>query len=182
MGYPQIDHTHEVSDAVNGLLTIPRLGALIHTTEGANSLPWLLGRSADNGAPASADYLIDRNGTRHEITPWHRYAYHAGVSRMFHGDKLYTGDKVSQALVGIELERAGDQDITREQYFSLAELLLRLRMLNSWPLDFPLYGHYAVARPLGRRSDPVNFDFGVLFAIMSQGYIQAPMPAGEVQS
>lgn len=170
----------DVSARTDARVNFPRrirpLGALIHTTAGSNSLLWLQGDSAEAGKPASADYLISRDGHRYKISPAGRCAYHAGSSRLFHSNILYKNDKVSEVLIGIELEQAGEQDITREQYVSLAELLQELALTWAWAGDYPIYGHYAVARPLGRRSDPCNFDWGVLRALLRDASVQLPLP------
>lgn len=146
---------------VCGHRTLGARGTLIHTTSGANSLEWLQTGSAITGTPASADILIDRRGTRFDITPHGRYAYHAGKSS-FTLDREYRGDEVSQILRGIELECLDSQSPTPEQIDSLAEQMVEDAITNLWRWPLLYTGHYAVARPLGRRSDPVNFPWGDL--------------------
>lgn len=165
--YVQRDVSSNTRNCVGNSRTIRPTGALVHTTAGGNSLAWLQGGSCDAGAPASADYLISRTGERFNLCKPGWYAYHAGQSKVTIRDVVYTDNEVSQVLIGIELESLNSQLITREQYFSLAELLNERQLHYSWPGDYPIYGHYAVARPLGRRSDPTNFDWGVLFAILA---------------
>lgn len=155
----------DVSDNTNlrvcGHRAIGPSGTLIHTTSGNDSLAWLQGGSAIAGEPASADYLIGRQGTQYEITPRGRYAYHAGQSQ-YTLDRVYRGDEVSQVLIGVELECLDTQSPTFEQIDSLADLIVYNAQLWAWRWPFIILGHYAVARPLGRRSDPVNLDWGWL--------------------
>jgi len=166
MSYDERDVSGDTSLSVNAVRTSMAVGAELHTTAGAHSLKWLQGDSAAAGKPASADYLINRDGSRYKITPAGRYAYHAGQGQVTYKNVLYRGDAVSQLLIGIELEALPNELITREQYFSLAELLRKLAIDNQWAGDYPIYGHYATARPTGRRSDPTNFDWGVLVALL----------------
>lgn len=160
----------DVSDATSIRVGSTRsslpVGTLIHTTAGRDSLSWLQGGSAAAGSPASADYLIARSGTVFQISPPRRYAYHAGIGEMLYKNRLYRNIEVSQLLIGVELEALPSERVTREQYTSLAELLRKLAIDFAWPGDYPIYGHYATARPMGRRSDPTNFDWGVLFALL----------------
>lgn len=144
-------------------------GTLVHTTSGTDSLSYLQGGSADAGNPASADALIARQGTQYLITPDGRFAYHAGQS-IWQFDRYYVGDEVSQALLGVELECLDTQSPTFEQYDSLADLILYFGTVYNWRWPFIILGHYAVARPLGRRSDPVNCDWGWL---MGRLYVRA---------
>lgn len=137
-----------------------RSGTLVHTSSGTSSLNWLLSGSAVEGHPASADYLIDRNGTRHQITPKGIAPYHAGVSVAYIHGRRYVNDAVSAVLVGAELEQIAEQQVTYEQYDSLAELIVQLSDVFGWRWPYTIFGHYEVARPLGRRSDPVNFAWG----------------------
>jgi N-acetylmuramoyl-L-alanine amidase len=136
------------------------VGTLIHTSAGISSLDWLLAGSARAGRPASADYLIDRDGTRHKICPKGYYPYHAGKSRYNVYGRNLAGDELSAALVGIELENLDNQLCTYQQVDSLAFLIVRLGFDNDWRFPYYLLGHYEVARPLGRRSDPQGFPWG----------------------
>ena len=152
---------------VCGDRTIRPRGTLIHTTSGTDSLSWLQGGSANAGDPASADFLIARWGRVYAITPSGRYAYHAGESIFTLDSVIYRDDKVSQILMGIEVECQDSQSPTLQQYDALAQLLQFLRRQYTWPLWYPIIGHYAVARPLGRRSDPVSFNWNTLRRYMS---------------
>ena len=146
------------------------VGALIHSTDGINSLDWLRGGSARAGKPASADYLIARDGTQHSICPVGRYPYHAGKGRLIYNNVLYQGDEVSQLLIGIELENMPNTLCTYEQHDSLGELVVRLGLTWGWRWPYYLLGHYETALPVGRRSDPLGFDWG---SFMGRLYVRA---------
>lgn len=137
-----------------------RSGTLVHTTSGTSSLDWLLSGSTATGNPASADYLINRDGTRHKITPKGIVPYHAGISVAYINGRRFVDNNVSAILVGVELEQVAEQQVTYEQYDSLAELLTLLSVEFGWRWPYTIFGHYEVARPVGRRSDPCNFAWG----------------------
>lgn len=146
------------------------VGTCVHTTSGSSSLNWLLTGSADNGTPASADYLIDRDGTRHKLCPVGYYPYHAGQSRLVYNNVLYQGDQISSLLLGIELECLDDQNCMFEQVDSLAECIVLEGLTRGWRWPYFVVGHYEIARPLGRRSDPQGFFWG---DFMGRLYIRA---------
>lgn len=146
------------------------IGACIHTTSGADSLNWLLVGAANSGKPASADYLVARDGTRHRLCPAGYYPYHAGISRLVYDNVLYHGDEISSLLMGVELECLDDEQVSYEQIDSLAELIVTDPLTQGWRWPYYLVGHYEIARPLGRRSDPQGFAWG---DFMGRLYIRA---------
>lgn len=139
-------------------------GVLLHMTQGSNSLSWLQGGS---GA-ASAEYLIRRDGYGYEITPQGFYSYHAGTSRVtLPNGHTYIDNGVSQALIGIEMEATADQSCTWDQYAACANLIVnRLAPRWGWAWPFVMFGHYGVALPFGRRSDPWRFDYGGFMGVL----------------
>lgn len=153
-------------------------GVLVHTTASTNSLDWLQRGSAINGSPASADVLIDRDGTRHRIVPRGFGSYHAGISVLdlgtctANGSQPYRGDGVSNALLGIELEDTATQVPTYAQIDSLAGYIVQEGLTYNWRWPYNVFGHYSVARPAGRRSDPSNFAWG---SLMGRLYYLADM-------
>lgn len=160
--YSLFDHSAAVNALNIGVGRPCVIGALIHTTNGADSLHWLITGSADAGRPASADYLISRDGTRHRICPRGYFPYHAGVSQLAYNGFVYRGDEVSRLLLGIELESRENELVTWPQIDSLAELVVSDPLAQGWRWPYYVRGHYDVARPLGRRSDPLGFDWGAL--------------------
>lgn len=159
--YGRVDYSYLSDIRVRGRRTISPRGTLIHSSSGADSTEWLTTGSANAGSPASANALIQRDGRQLLLCPDGWYPYHAGKS-VCTLDRVYRDDEVSQVLIGIELECLVGELPTYEQVDSLADLCLYFagRWLWRWPLWYT--GHYSVARPLGRRSDPVNFPWGDL--------------------
>lgn len=146
------------------------VGTLIHTTSGTDSLFWLTRGAAEAGQPASADYLIARDGSRYALCPAGKYPYHAGRGQIVYNSRLFKNDQVSQLLMGVELENRDDTWCTWQQLDSLAELVVLTGVVNRWRWPYYLLGHYESARPLGRRSDPCGFDWG---AFMGHLYARA---------
>jgi N-acetyl-anhydromuramyl-L-alanine amidase AmpD len=145
-------------------------GTLVHTTSGLSSLHWLLTGSARAGYPASADTLIDRRGERYNLVPDGYYPYHAGVSRLTYNNRLYQGNEVSALLLGVELENLDTTYCTWQQLDSLAELIVHRGLVYGWRWPYYILGHYEVALPVGRRSDPLGFAWG---DFMGRLYVRA---------
>lgn len=158
--YRVFDHSGDVDSRNYGLGRPSVVGTLIHTTSGTNSLSWLVSGSAASGNPASCDYLIARSGDRYKLQRPGRYPYHAGKSSWQYDEKIYVGDEVSKRLYGVELECLDTEYCTWQQLDSLAELIVHLGIDNGWRWPYYVLGHYEVARPLGRRSDPQGFLWG----------------------
>ncbi len=174
--YPDIDNSSSGDTRNFGAGRGIIVGTLIHTTSGTSSLDWLLSGSARAGRPASADFLIDRDGTRHKLTRPGYYPYHAGESRYDIYGRKYRGNDLSSILLGVELENRDDQRCTYQQLDSLAELLVIVGLDNSWRWPYYLLGHYEVARPLGRRSDPQGFDWGDFMGRLYATALAAQVP------
>src|SRR3954470_22849803 len=136
------------------------IGALIHTTSGTNSIAWLTTGAATSGNPASADYLIARDGQIYKLGAPGRYPYHAGKSRFTIRGITYSGDELSSLLLGVEIEQVGSQIVTWQQNQALAQIIVKTGIDNSWRWSYYLLGHYEVAVPMGRRSDPQGFEWG----------------------
>lgn len=149
--------------------TVP-WGTCVHTTSGSDSLSYLQGGVIKEGRFASADYLIARDGSRFKITPEGRRPYHAGISRLVYANRLYQGDEVSAVLLGVELECLDSQYCTYQQHDSLAELVVERGLAYGWRWPYYLVGHYELALPVGRRSDPLGFLWG---DFMGRLYIRA---------
>lgn len=146
------------------------VGTCVHTTGGVDSLDWLLGGSARAGSPASADFLIDRTGQRFRLCLPERYPFHAGKSKLEYNNKLYRGNQVSELLMGVELECSDSELVTWQQYDSCAQTIVEEGVSHGWRWPYYLVGHYSIALPLGRRSDPLGFDWG---ALMGRLYVRA---------
>lgn len=152
------------------------VGTLVHTTSGTDSLYWLTRGSAASGNPASCDYLIERDGTRHRITPRGKYPYHAGKSSWTYNGATYVGDQVSARLLGVELENRDSEYCTDAQLDSLAELIVLEGIDRGWRWPYYVLGHYEVARPMGRRSDPQGFLWGNFMGRLYARAVAANVP------
>lgn len=108
----------------------------------------------DKERRVSAHYVVDRDGTTIQMVDERRTAWHAGVSEL----DGRTG--VNDFSVGIELVNLNDgQDPYPEaQYEAVARIIKDLRTRWEVP-DNHIVSHAAIARPVGRKSDPVGFDF-----------------------
>lgn len=150
----------------------PRRLVVLHTSMGVDSLSWLQGGSARQGRPASADFLIYRNGDIMQITRpgWH--AFHTGQA---YWRGLQDPDKtLNQQAVGVELEALEQMGeiVTNEQYIACASLLRRLLLQHLIDAD-AITTHATIALPPGRKIDPMVFDAQVLFREMVYPSIQA---------
>lgn len=176
--YARIDVSSNTDLRVCGDRTLSPRGAIIHTTGGVDSREWLQGQSANAGSAASADALIERSGRQLLLLPQGKFAYHAGISVAW-ADREYRNSEVNQAFIGIELECLDTERPTWPQYDSLADLILYFARLYGWAWPMFIYGHYAVARPLGRRSDPVNYDWGDLMGRLYVRSVAMQLPGME---
>lgn len=159
--YKYINVSQRTALTVTAIRKQKRRGIVIHETIGRDSLAWLQGGSALDGRPASADFLIRRDGDILQITRPGWYAYHTGVARW---QLMQESDRtLNQSFVGIELENlpsAGDV-ITTEQYIACAALMARLVAVHE--LDMRnIVGHYQIALPAGRKSDPTTLNWSLL--------------------
>lgn len=170
--YPGVSYINRTDNRNLGFGRPSTVGTLIHTTGGTDSLGWLTTGSAASGNPASADYLIARDGKRYSLCPAGRYPYHAGQSRLIYQNALYLGNGVSQLLLGVELENADSTLVTFEQIDSLAELIVSDPLRQGWQWPYYVLGHYEVAAPVGRRSDPLGLDWG---SLMGRIYYRAAL-------
>ena len=94
----------------------------------------------------SAHVLIRRDGAVTQYVPFHRRAWHAGVSR-------YQGrERCNDFSIGIELEGSDDSGFTDAQYEALSQLLAVL--FRAYPGLSPqrMVGHSDIAP--GRKTDP----------------------------
>lgn len=94
----------------------------------------------------SAHVLIDRNGRITQYVPFHRRAWHAGVSS-------YAGrEACNDFSIGIELEGTDASPFRTIQYWQLAELVSILQSTYASLAECPVVGHSDIAP--GRKTDP----------------------------
>ncbi|MFK8028890.1 MAG: 1,6-anhydro-N-acetylmuramyl-L-alanine amidase AmpD [Gammaproteobacteria bacterium] len=94
----------------------------------------------------SAHVLIGRDGEFFQFVPFHKRAWHAGVSS-FEGR-----EKCNDFSIGIELEGTDDTPFRTIQYWKLAQLINALRATYPSMSDCPVVGHSNIAP--GRKTDP----------------------------
>lgn len=107
----------------------------------------------------SAHLLVDRKGEIVQFVPFHKRAWHAGVSE-FNGR-----EQCNDFSIGIELEGADDVAYETVQYEMLAQIIKALQ--RAWPrLGVEnIRGHCHVAP--GRKTDPgPAFDWNRLYALL----------------
>jgi N-acetyl-anhydromuramyl-L-alanine amidase AmpD len=144
-------------------------GVLLHTTDGRLSQAWLQGGSVLAGKPASSDFLITRSGKILRLVPKGSMAYHAGVCRV--GGVLDRGNRTSRELIGIEIENADSagEVPTPVQHGAVAGLVLAAAARYKWS-PLLIYGHYGLAYPMGRRSDPASWNWGYMAWMMAHAH------------
>lgn len=155
-----IDVSAKTDPSLKPRRTVRRRGIVIHTTMGYDSLSWLQRDSIQAGRPASADFLIARNGDIYQITEPGTHAWHTGRARWrTHMDQ---DGSLSHSYVGIEIESAEHrgQYMTSLQYIACAALVRKLVQQHGIGVD-NIVGHWQVAMPRGRKQDPMKFDTAV---------------------
>jgi N-acetyl-anhydromuramyl-L-alanine amidase AmpD len=158
--YPYFDDSGRADARLSFASNVRPIGTLVHTSSGFDSLDYLLGGCIKEGRIASADFLIDHDGTQHRLCPPGRRPYHAGASIYEINGAIMSGDQISASLLGVELEQNGRDLCTWQQHDSLAQLVVDIGILNGWRWPYFNVGHYEVAVPIGRRSDPLGFNWG----------------------
>lgn len=104
------------------------------------------------GVQVSAHCWIRRDGELIQFVPFHRRAWHAGVSRFAHRNN------VNDFSIGIELEGTETAPFTKAQYACLNELIKALREAYPSLQSAPLVAHSDIAP--GRKTDPgLGFDW-----------------------
>lgn len=111
----------------------------------------------EGGRRVSAHYVVDRDGTIVQMVDERLMAHHAGVSEL----DGRTG--VNDFSIGIELVNRNDglDPYPEAQYRAVAAIVKDLRTRHAIP-DDRIVSHARIARPVGRKSDPLGFDFARL--------------------
>jgi hypothetical protein len=137
------------------------LGVVLHATAGSDkgAVSWM----ANPASKASCQVHIDRDGTTVRMVSDERRAWHAGVSQW-----KGTTD-VNSITLGWEIGNLnnGVEKYTDLQYGVLAQMAvhyirqgLDLEDFGGPPKDGDFTSHAYVARPIGRKYDPLGFDWG----------------------
>ena len=99
-------------------------------------------------------YMIARDGAIYEMANENDIAHHAGKSKMKDGR-----EGVNAFSIGVELINSTEDTPTPSQYNSLAKLITDIKSRHKIE---HIVGHSDIAP--GRKTDPWNFDFAVLYA------------------
>lgn len=115
----------------------------------------------DGGRRVSAHYVVDRDGTVVQMVDERLMAHHAGVSEL----EGRTG--VNDFSVGIEMVNRNDglDPYPDAQYRAVAAIVKDLRTRHAIP-DERIVSHAQIARPVGRKSDPLGFDLARLLEML----------------
>ena len=102
----------------------------------------------------SAHFIVGKEGRVVQAVPLERRAWHAGTSQ------LDEETDVNNFSVGIEMVNLNDgiDPYPDLQYEAVARLIFQLRQLYQIP-DERIVSHAQIALPLGRKNDPIGFDF-----------------------
>lgn len=156
--YPKSNVSRSTHFSNYGVRVGGPIGYCIHTTAGTNSLAFLQSDRRFSTGASCADFLIDRFGKQYQLVERGYCAYHVGKGRW--GQQDNDNNLISSELIGIELEQKGNELVTWAQVDSLAQLVVDQgnEYGHRWP--YFILGHYELAVPIGRRSDPQGFDWG----------------------
>lgn len=124
------------------------------TTEGT------MGIFLNTTRKVSAHFVVGRDGRVVQMVPVERRAWHAGPS------VLDGASSVNDYSVGIEMVNLNDgkDPYTEAQIHAVAGILRFLRSRYVIP-DSRVVSHASIALPVGRKSDPVGFDFARVCAL-----------------
>ncbi len=121
-------------------------------------------------ALVSAHFVVGKEGRVFQIVPLERRAWHAGIS------ELDGETDVNNFSVGIELVNLNDgtDPYPDLQYEAVARLIFQLRQRYQIP-DGRIVSHRQIALPLGRKSDPLGFDFERLYMLLNSFSVVTPL-------
>lgn len=111
----------------------------------------------------SAHYCIDRDGSVVQMVDERLTSWHAGVS------ELEGKPGVNGFSIGIELINLNDgkDPYPPAQVQSLSKVIRDIR--SRWRVpDSRIVSHALIARPIGRKNDPLGFDFDQLLHLINQ--------------
>lgn len=139
----------DVRSARGGIDTVVVHATVINTMEGTQRA-----FLDDKVRRVSAHYVVDRDGTIVQMVDERVAAWHAGVSEL----EGRTG--VNDFSIGVELINLNDgvDPYPDAQVAALARIIKDLRTRWTIP-DSRIVSHAQIARPEGRKSDPLGFDF-----------------------
>jgi N-acetylmuramoyl-L-alanine amidase/AmpD protein len=110
----------------------------------------------------SAHFVVGKDGQVIQMVPVEKRAWHAGAS------ELEGRTSVNDFSIGIEMVNRNDglDPYPEAQIQAVAGIIRFVRSRYPIP-DSRIVSHEKVARPIGRKSDPRNFDFPYLLSLLS---------------
>jgi N-acetyl-anhydromuramoyl-L-alanine amidase len=141
----------------------PWIDALFSNTLDPNAHPYF---AEIHQMQVSSHILIRRDGELVQYVPFHKRAWHAGVSN-FEGR-----ERCNDFSIGIELEGADEVPYEQIQYVTLAKLITALEQAYPTLSRKRMVGHNDIAPE--RKTDPgPAFDWDELYATLSHSNIQS---------
>jgi N-acetylmuramoyl-L-alanine amidase len=130
---------------------------VLHATADSDtraSVDWCCAPKSVNPNPVSYHTIVDRDGTTYHLVDTDKRAWHAGVS------SFMGRENVNDFSIGLSFGNRNDgvERYTDEQYLVGAEIVA------GWMKKHPkitlerICTHADIARPLGRKTDPLKFD------------------------
>lgn len=144
---------------------------VLHNTVGSDSRNWL----AISAPDASIHYLIMRDGTIYDSVPEEKRAWHAGKGKMPGGET-----DPNSCSIGIEFENTSNgkgvvQDYPEAQMRAGAwlvhDIMERRKIAGDNVVD-----HKAIAKPKGRKLDPVGFDHDLFWQYVHEQQRMSELP------
>lgn len=166
---PIVDRTAETDPRVYGG-AMTQEGILLHHTGSRNEdgdYQWL---SRYHDDPVSIHQLVKRDGTIVQIVPDTRVAWHAGESS-------WKGrGECNSYMIGIEICNAGDgtEAYTDAQYEAVARTVAYKCALYGIGDDW-VTSHARVALPVGRKTDPLGWDWARMWQRIDEIRSQWPL-------
>jgi N-acetylmuramoyl-L-alanine amidase len=139
---------------------------VLHSTGAAGAtafqgaISWL--RNPVSGV--SAHYVVSRDGDIVQLVQTADIAWHAGKAKW----KNYTDvNKISVGVEIVHLDSKNNFDWPLEQMESVAGICKML--MDKWKIPIEnIVSHASVARPVGRKVDPVNFNWERFWEILKK--------------
>lgn len=155
--------------------TLPIRYIVLHTTDGTDSRNWLSAWNRTNPHSeqnqVSIHYLVQRNGNIYKIIDEEKRAWHVGKSQMQDGET-----DGNSAAIGVEIEHLNEADFPEAQLNAVAILVHDIMQRHN--IDGKhVVSHASVARPVGRKIDPVHFDWANFWDRVTRLTSPAPISA-----
>lgn len=145
---------------------LPVSCVVLHATadhDTAASVEWCCTPKPANPNPVSYHVIVDRDGTVFSLVPTEKRAWHAGVAE-FDGIT-----DVNSCSIGLSFANANDgkEPYTDAQFAVAAALIVAWQKRYPAITDNRITTHAIIARPVGRKNDPLHFDVPRLLQLLA---------------